>query len=267
MNNILEIKNLTVRIGGRLVLDDVSFELLRGEVLALVGESGSGKTMTALSILNLLPGAAALEKGSIFFDNKDLLTVRTEEIREIRGRRISMVFQEPFTAFNPVMRIGEQIKETVHAHKKLGKKETDMLIGDLLRTVMLPEDVISHYPHELSGGMRQRAMLAMALSCEPSVLILDEPTTALDVTIQKHILELVKKIQKERELAVLFITHDFSIVNMIADRVLVMKGGRLVEAGEKKEVLTSPKHAYTKGLIACIPRIGDTRDRLPVIED
>jgi len=263
---VLEVKNLTVRIGARRVLDDVSFSVFEGEVLALVGESGSGKTMSALSILDILPGTAQVEKGKVIFEGKDLLSLGRKEIDGIRGSRISMVFQEPSTAFNPVMRIGEQISEVLAAHKTMGNREIAALVWSLLEKVRLPADTALRYPHELSGGMRQRAMLAMAVACSPSVLILDEPTTALDVTIQKHVLDLISRIQKAERLATLFITHDFSIVNMIADRVCVMKEGRVVETGARRDILEKPRHPYTRQLIACIPRIGDTRERLPVVE-
>jgi len=264
---ILEISDLTVSFGTRRVIDNVSFSLYSGEVLALVGESGSGKTLTALSILDLLPRAAALEKGKILFNGKNVLDLDHEEIRDIRGNEIAMVFQEPFTALNPVMRAGDQIMEVMSAHDaglKSGRKER---MKELLHAVKLPAEISSHYPHELSGGMRQRVILAMALSCDPSVLILDEPTTALDVSIQKHVLDLIKQIQKERCLTILFITHDFSIVNMIADRVCVMRNGRILEKDGKEEVFTNPVNPYTRQLIACIPRLGDKRERLPVVED
>ena len=262
---VLEIKDLAVRIGGKRIIDDVSFPVRSGEILAIVGESGSGKTMTALSVLDLLPASAERESGKVLFRGMDIFSLSTEEKRQTRGRDIAMVFQEPFTALNPVMRIKDQIEEVFYAHGMCSKNEISEKIAGLLRTVKLPQETVFSYPHELSGGMRQRVMLAAALACDPSVLILDEPTTALDVSIQKHVLQLIQRIQQERHLAILFITHDFSVVNMVADRVCVMRGGSIVERGNKKDVLEDPKHEYTRQLVACIPRLGDVRRRLPVV--
>jgi glutathione transport system ATP-binding protein len=261
---ILEVKDLTVSFGEKRVLSDVSFSIYSGEIMALVGESGSGKTMTALSILNLLPPSALRENGLVLFKSDNILDLDAERIRRIRGKDIAMVFQEPFTALNPVIRISAQLKEAIVTHKVCPKGSIDARIKELLSTVKLTPEVLSVYPHELSGGMRQRVMLAMALSCDPTLLILDEPTTALDVSIQKHILELIKNIQQERKISILFVSHDFSVVNMIADRVCVMKEGFIVECGEKGEVLHSPKHEYTRKLVASIPRLGDKRERLPI---
>ena len=264
METILEIKDLTVSFGGKRVLTDVGFSIYPGEIMALVGESGSGKTITALSVLNLLPPSALRESGTVLFKGNDILKADLEKIRSIRGRDIAMVFQEPFTALNPVIRISAQLKEAIVTHKACPKGNIDARIKELLSTVKLTPEALSVYPHELSGGMRQRVMLAMALSCDPTLLILDEPTTALDVSIQKHILELIKNIQQEKKISILFVSHDFSVVNMIADRVCVMKEGSIVECGEKKEVLHSPKHEYTRKLVASIPRLGDKRQRLPI---
>ena len=181
----------------------------------------------------------------------------------MRGNEISMVFQEPFTALNPVMRISVQIKESIFAHEACAKENAEEKMRELLSMVKLSENTGRMYPHEMSGGMRQRAMLAMALACAPDILMLDEPTTALDVSIQKEMLDLIKDIQIEKGMGIIFITHDFSVVNMIADIVCVMRRGKIVEKGEKQTVLTAPQHEYTKKLIDCIPRLGDTRDRLP----
>ncbi len=262
-DKILEIKDLTIAFGKRRVVDGVNLSLGNGKITALVGESGSGKTITALSILDLLPAAAERTKGEILFKGKNIFDLRSEELRSTRGKDIGIVFQEPFTALNPVIRIGEQIRETIEAHERYPDNEISGRINELLHTVKLTQDVVLQYPHELSGGMRQRVMLAIALSCDPDLLILDEPTTALDVSVQKHILDLIKRIQGERHLAVFFITHDFSVVNMIADEVSVMKEGILVESGPKDMVLKTPQHEYTKKLIGCIPRLGDKRERLP----
>jgi ABC-type dipeptide/oligopeptide/nickel transport system ATPase component len=228
--------------------------------------------------------------GAILFNGNNIFDMSREEIRKMRGKEIAMVFQEPFTALNPVMNIGTQLFETLMAHdciksntskvhspllrQGFGGQAWSMVHGpntssdklkQLLADVKLSDKVLTAYPHELSGGMRQRVMIAMALSCGPSVLILDEPTTALDVSIQKEILDLIKNIQKRRELSVLFITHDLSIVNLIADRVCVMRRGELVETGIKEKMLSVPEHEYTKMLLGCIPRLGDTRERLPCV--
>ncbi len=262
--SVLDIRDLTVAIGDKKVIDGVSISLEPGRITALVGESGSGKTLTALAILDLLPGAANREKGEMVFKGRDMFRLDGEGKRKIRGNDIAMVFQEPFTALNPVMRVGDQIAETIRAHTVLNGPEIHARIGDLMELVKLLPDVTLQYPHELSGGMRQRVLLAMAMSCSPEALILDEPTTALDVSIQKHVLDLIKSIQREKGLTILFITHDFSVVNMIADEVCVMKDGSIVEAGAKEKVLRFAEHPYTRQLIECIPRLGDRRERLPV---
>ncbi|MGB2599835.1 MAG: ABC transporter ATP-binding protein [Candidatus Omnitrophota bacterium] len=264
MGKVLEIQHLSVSFKEKRVLSDVSFSIYSGEIMALVGESGSGKTMTALSILNLLPGSATLEEGRVLFKGENIFDLGADRVRSLRGKDIALVFQEPFTALNPVIRIGDQLKEVIVTHKACPAKETDARIKELFSTVKLVPEAVSLYPHELSGGMRQRAMLAMALSCDPALLILDEPTTALDVSIQKHILDLIKAIQRERKITILYISHDFSVVNYIADRVCVMKEGRIVECGEKEKVLRSPSHEYTRKLIESIPKLGDKRERLPI---
>ncbi|MFH1846019.1 MAG: ABC transporter ATP-binding protein [Candidatus Omnitrophota bacterium] len=260
---ILSVRDLTVTIGTNTVIDNISFSLCRGELTAMVGESGSGKTLTALSLLDLLPFSAIKEKGEVVFNGRNIFDLKKEAVRKIRGNEIAMVFQEPCTALNPVMRTGEQLAETLLAHKRCSKKEIEQKTEKLFHLVRLSPELRKRYPHQLSGGQRQRVILAIALSCDPDVLILDEPTTALDVSIQKEILDLIKKIQKDKELAIFFITHDFSVVNKIADKVCVMKQGEIVERGGKNEVLKSPAHPYTQRLIACIPRLGDERKRLP----
>lgn len=263
MNSILDVTDLTVTIASRRVIDGVSFSLEKGKITALVGESGSGKTMTALALLNLLPERAVIKSGRVDFHGRDILTLSDNELRGIRGKNISMVFQEPFTSLNPLLKAGEQISETIAAHDKIPSYGLNKRVAELLSVVKLNADAAERYPHELSGGMRQRVMLAIALSCSPEVIILDEPTTALDVSVQKHVLDLVRDIQRERHLAALFITHDLSAVNMIADTVCVMKDGKIVESGAKADVLKAPKNAYTKHLLDCIPRLGDKRRRLP----
>jgi len=260
---ILEIKDLTLRIGGKSVVKNVNFNLTAGRVMALVGESGSGKTLTAQSTLKLFPRAFTAE-GSIIFKGKNLFELNEEEIRKIRGCDISIVPQEPATSMNPVTRVGEQIAEGIHAHRKKTKREVKRRVLELLEIVKLDAQTFLNYPHELSGGARQRVMLAMALALNPEVLILDEATTALDVSIQKEIIEFIKDIQKKRNLAILFVTHDFSIVNMIAHNVCVMKEGIIVENGTKEAVLHNPQNEYTRKLIACVPKLADTRRRLPI---
>ncbi|MFH1552209.1 MAG: ABC transporter ATP-binding protein [Candidatus Omnitrophota bacterium] len=263
MNAVLEVKDLVVTIGARRVIDNISFDLHPGRVTTLIGESGSGKTLAALSILDLLPGSAVRERGTVTFRGKNIFDLKVEEKRRIRGSEIAMVFQEPFTALNPVMRVGDQVSEALIVHKKCSRAQVAGRVEELLCMVKLAPGTALRYPHELSGGMRQRVILAMALSCDPQVLILDEPTTALDVSIQKQMLDLINNIQKERHFAILFITHDFSVVNTVADEVCVMKRGLIVERGPAQEVLKAPRHQYTKKLIDCIPRLGDKRERLP----
>jgi len=260
---LLEVKNLTVSIGEKKVIGGISFNLEVGRVLALVGESGSGKTMTAFSTLDLLPNAAIKETGEILFKGKNIFEMTPEEMRQRRGNDIAMVFQEPFTALNPVMRSCDQISEAITAHRNVSSEKVQKRLKELMDMVKLSQEASQRYPHELSGGMRQRVVLAMALSCDPEVLVLDEPTTALDVSIQKEMLDLIKRIQEEKKFAILFITHDFSVVNSIADEVCVMRKGIIVEKGLKENVLKNPQHEYTRQLIDCIPRLGDKRRRLP----
>jgi peptide/nickel transport system ATP-binding protein len=259
---VLKIEELKVRIGERYVIGGIDLDIAKGEVLALVGGSGSGKTLTALAVLDLLPEFSVKESGRIIFRGKDIFSLKKEEKRDLRGNDIAMVFQEPFTAMNPVMNVGFQIREALDAHLNIPGKESDRRIKELLDMVKLPTGIVKSYPHELSGGMRQRVMLAMALACEPEVLMLDEPTTALDVSIQKEMLELIRQLQSGKGFSAIFITHDFSVVNMVAHNVAVMKEGRIIEYGTKEKVLRSPAEGYTKSLIECVPRMGDKRRRL-----
>lgn len=258
---LLEVRNLRTYFFAKdevhKAVDDVSFSILPGETFGLVGESGSGKTVTALSILNLVDEPGRIVGGEIIFGGKSLLSLSKEEIRGVRGREISIVFQEPLTALNPVLTIGEQITEQILAHKKMGKIEAKERALSLMKEVHLPspERILHDYPHRLSGGMRQRAMIAMALSLRPKLLIADEPTTALDVTIQAEILELFREIKEKHSMSILFITHDFGIIAQLADRVAVMQKGRIVEQGSTEEIFYSPKAAYTKELLEAVPKI------------
>ena len=264
----LEVKNLSVEfdVRGQTVnaVRDVSWNVKKGETLAIVGESGSGKSVSALAILKLIPNPPGkITSGSIIFEGKNIIKTSDAEIRDIRGKKISMIFQEPMTSLNPLMTIGKQISEVLDRHLKLSKKETYQKAKNILDIVQIPDSKrwLNGYPHEMSGGMRQRVMIAMALVCEPTVLIADEPTTALDVTIQAQILGLIKKLQKDIGMSVVFITHDMGVVAEIADRVVVMLGGKKVEEGNVNEIFHNPKHPYTKSLLAVVPRLGSMRGR------
>ena len=264
----LEIKNLSVEfdVRGQTVnaVSDVSWNVKKGETLAIVGESGSGKSVSALAILKLIPNPPGkITSGSIFFEGENIIKTSNTEIRNIRGKKISMIFQEPMTSLNPLMTIGKQISEVLDRHLTLSKKETYQKVKNILDIVQIPDSKrwLNGYPHEMSGGMRQRVMIAMALVCEPTVLIADEPTTALDVTIQAQILGLIKKLQKDIGMSVVFITHDMGVVAEIADRVVVMLGGKKVEEGNVNEIFHNPKHPYTKSLLAVVPRLGSMRGR------
>jgi peptide/nickel transport system ATP-binding protein len=236
-------------------VDGVSFDLAPGEIVCVVGESGSGKSMCAHALMGLLPKSVHTEGGEIIFDGGNLLTLDDDGWRDLRGRRIAMVFQEPMTALNPLMRIGDQMVEMFEAHGLRSPRERRLKALDLAREVGLPdpEKILRAYPYQLSGGQRQRAMIAMALALEPAVLVADEPTTALDVTTQAQILALIRDLQRRHKMSVMFITHDFGVVTDIADRVVVLQHGRVVEQGSAKDVLTDPQHAYTKALLAAVP--------------
>src|SRR3982075_3578774 len=236
-------------------VDGISFDLKPGEIVCVVGESGSGKSMCAHALMGLLPDTVTTESGEIAFEGRNLLACSEEDWHDIRGRRIAMVFQEPMTALNPLMRIGDQMMEMFEAHGLLTPRERRQKALGLAREVGLPEPerIVRAYPHQLSGGQRQRAMIAMALALEPAVLVADEPTTALDVTTQAQILKLIRDLQRRRNMAVMFITHDFGVVADIADRVVVLRHGQVVEQGTAGEVLGRPQHAYTKALLAAVP--------------
>ena len=239
-------------------VDGVSFSLEEKETLAIVGESGSGKSVTALSIMQLVPNPPGkVVGGEVLFDGENLLEKNKEEMRNVRGNKISMIFQEPMTSLNPVYTIGEQISEVFRLHQKLNKKQAKERSAEMLERIGIPDarERLGSYPHQLSGGMRQRVMIAMALCCNPRLLIADEPTTALDVTIQAQILDLIKSLKKQQEMSVIIITHDLGVVADIADRIIVMYGGSIMEYGTVKELFLDPLHPYTKGLLASIPSL------------
>jgi oligopeptide/dipeptide ABC transporter ATP-binding protein len=249
-------------------VDGISYELKPGKTLAIVGESGSGKSVHALSILGLLPmPPAKIVAGEILFKGKDLLKMPAEDLRRVRGNRIAMIFQEPMTSLNPVLKVGEQIAESVMLHQGATKEKAWEKAVSLLGKVGIPhpEERVHDFPHQFSGGMRQRAMIAIALSCEPDVLIADEPTTALDVTIQAQILELMKELQREYNMAIILITHNIGVVAEMADHVVVMYAGRPVEMAPVNELFHDPQHPYTKGLLASVPSIYGRKERLEAV--
>lgn len=263
---LLQIKDLKVRFKGDAgyvsVVNGVSFHIEKGETLAIVGESGSGKSITSLSIMGILPSNGEIYEGEINFKDKNLRKLSKKEYRAIRGNEIAMIYQEPMTALNPVFTIGFQLGEAIMLHQGLSKKEARKKMIELLQMVGIPnaERTITLFPHQLSGGMRQRVVIAMALSCNPSLLIADEPTTALDVTIQAQILTLLRNLKKEFDTSVLIITHDLGVVAEIADKVIVMYAGEVVEEAPIYELFENPLHPYTKGLIASIPKIHHMKD-------
>lgn len=256
--NILEIKNLTVSFGPFKAVDGIGFHIEKGETFGLVGESGSGKTMTALSIARLIPKQAKVTRGSILFNGEDMLSIDDEALRNLRGRKIAYVFQEPASAFNPVFTIGYQLEETFLAHQKSeNSKKARGIALEYLEKVHIkdPERVYHDYPHQLSGGTKQRAMIAMALLNSPELLILDEPTTALDVTIQAGILDLLDEIIEREKLSMLFISHDFGIIARMCGRVAVMNKGRIVEVGPSRSVIKDPQDSYTKLLLGSVKEL------------
>ena len=262
MSALLKVENLRIELSTRAgvapVIDDLSFELQASETISFVGESGCGKSMTALGIMGLLPdGIGRIAGGSIYFDGEDITKASAERLREIRGNDISMIFQEPMTSLNPVFTIGEQIAEVLRRHQKLGKKAALESSIELLDAVRIPDPKrrASSYPHQLSGGQRQRVMIAIALACKPRILIADEPTTALDVTIQAQIFDLLEDLRAQTGSAIIMITHDMGVVAEIAERMIVMYAGRMVEQGQVDHVLNHPRHPYTKGLIECVPHL------------
>ncbi len=249
-------------------VDGVSFAIRHGETMGVVGESGCGKSITALSVMRLIERPGRIVEGSIRLANRDLLTMSDEEMRDVRGNSISMIFQEPMTSLNPVYMCGDQISETISLHEGISKREANDRAVEMLGQVGIPDAKrrAREYPHQLSGGMRQRVMIAMALSTNPELLIADEPTTALDVTIQAQILELMKALRERNRMAIMLITHDLGVIAEMADDVVVMYAGKIVEAAEVTTVFERPHHPYSKGLLASIPRMGEKRHRLEVIQ-
>ncbi len=258
---LLEVRHLTVEFGppgsARPAVNDVSFQIMPGETLGLVGESGSGKSMTAFSILRLVPPGGRITAGEVLFEGRDLLRLPESEMRAVRGAGISLIFQEPMTALNPVMRVGDQIAEALFVHGHARKAAAAQAV-ELMEAVHIPDAArrVRDYPHQLSGGMRQRVMIAIALACKPPLVMADEPTTALDVTIQAQILDLLRELKARFNLAFLIITHDFGVIAETADRVAVMHEGRIVEEGAVRQILRSPAHAYTQRLLAAVPGLG-----------
>ncbi|ADE68509.1 MULTISPECIES: ABC transporter ATP-binding protein [Priestia] len=262
MEKMIQIKNLHVQFstyGGRVqAVRGVSFDLHKGETLAIVGESGCGKSVTSQSIMRLIPTPPGrITSGSILFKGQDLTKLSEKKMRDIRGADISMIFQDPMTALNPTLRVGEQIAENIMQHENISKEKAKEKAFEMLELVGIPnpKERLKQYPHEFSGGMRQRIVIAMALVCNPEVLIADEPTTALDVTIQAQILELFKDIQQKTDVSIVLITHDLGVVAQVADRVAVMYAGKIVEIGTRRDIFYTPQHPYTKGLLRSVPRL------------
>jgi peptide/nickel transport system ATP-binding protein len=264
--DILKISNLTIgtKVDTKLnLVDDISFSVKSGKTTCIVGESGSGKSLTALSIIRLLSPQLKMS-GEILFNNEDICKMSELEIREKRGLDIAMIFQEPMTSLNPVLTIGYQIKEAIAVHSDLPNNEINNKVEELLMLVGIPVERVSSYPDELSGGQRQRVMIAMSMSCNPKLLIADEPTTALDVTVQAQILKLLDDLKSKLNMSMLFITHDFGVVEDIADDVIVMFKGKIVERGEVNQVLKKPKHPYTKALLGCVPDAFGKKQLTPI---
>ena len=255
MEPLLKVENLKTTFGSLVAVDDVSFEVRKGETLGLVGESGSGKSVTAFSIIRLVQEPGQVVGGRVWFQGRDVLALPENEMRHVRGAGIGFVFQEPMAALNPVMRVGAHISEALMVHGRATKREARSRAMELLRAVRItnPEQRVDDYPHQLSGGMRQRVMMAVALACKPPLVIADEPTTALDVTVQAQILELLRDMKREFDLSLLLITHDFGVIAETADRVAVMYRGKIVEQAPVRDILRNPQHPYTRGLLASIP--------------
>jgi ABC-type dipeptide/oligopeptide/nickel transport system ATPase component len=269
---LLEVKDLRIafqsRTGANRAVNGISFSLNVGETLAVVGESGSGKSVTALSLSRLLPAPpACVVEGRIFLEGRDLLELKEKQLLTVRGKEIAYIFQEPSTSLNPFFSVGYQIAEAIKLHRPEVKHVKEEVINALdLVGIRMPEKRYKDYPHQLSGGMQQRVMIAMALSCHPKILVADEPTTALDVTIQAQIMDLMQSLKEKLNMSIILITHNFGIVDGFADKLIVMYRGEIVEAGETSAVLSNPQHPYTRALIACIPKLGGKRERLETID-
>ena len=263
MSHLLEVKNLTTAFTGdygtTVSVDHVSFHVDEGEVVSIVGESGCGKSVTSLSIMGLLGRGGSVIDGSVLFDGKELLTMSEKELDQIRGNELTMIFQDPLTSLNPVFTIGSQMMESIRIHMHLSKKEAAVRAESLLARVGMPDPhaIMKKYPHPLSGGMRQRVMIAMALACNPRLLIADEPTTALDVTVQAQVLELLKELQRDMDTAILLITHNLGVVWEMCDKVMVMYAGNTVEFTDTKTLYSNPRHPYTWGLLDSMPKLSD----------
>lgn len=276
-NLLLEVRNLVTEFhsedGAVKAVNDISFNLNQGETIGIVGESGSGKSVTSLSIMKLISDSGKVSSGEIIFHTQngkiDLLKLSETEIRKYRGNEISMIFQEPMTSLNPVFTCGDQVMEAITLHQKLSKKEAKEKTIQLFKEVLLPrpEAIFDAYPHQISGGQKQRVMIAMAMSCNPSILIADEPTTALDVTVQKTILDLMTKLQREYKMGLIFISHDLGVIAELADKIIVMYKGKIVEQGNVLDIFSNPQHPYTKGLLACRPPLNTRLHKLPTIAD
>ncbi len=272
MEKLLEVENLSVSFRNQnkkvTVIEGLSFFLRKGETLGIVGESGSGKSVTSLAVMDLLPQNTAEVSGSILFEGTDLTKLSEKEMQQVRGNKIAMIFQEPMTSLNPVQSCGKQIMEPLFLHTKISKDEAKKKAVELLTLcgIPAPEQRFHEYPHQLSGGMRQRIMIAIALACRPKLLIADEPTTALDVTIQAQILELMKKLKEKIDMSIMMITHDLGIVAESCDRVVIMYAGQIMESGTVEEIFKNPLHPYTRGLMNAIPKMGQRVERLEAID-
>lgn len=271
MTEILSVDHLSIGFdqhGLTSFIDDVNFKIEKGQTVCIVGESGCGKSITSLAVMGLLPNGGRINEGNIIFNNQDLYKKSQKEWSKIRGNEISIIFQEPMTALNPLHTIGHQIAEVLCIHEKISRHKAKEKTIDMLNLVGIssPEKRFGQYPHELSGGMRQRVMIAMALICHPDLLVADEPTTALDVTIQAQILDLIQTLKQKFDMSLLLITHDLGVVSETADKVIVMYAGQIVEYGDAEEIFTVPKHPYTKGLISSIPSMEQSPDILPTIK-
>jgi len=262
---VLEVENLHVRIGGTEILRGVTFQVERGRTLGVVGESGCGKSMTGLTLMGMLPGSGSVTEGAIRLDGEDLTQLRARDWLNIRGQKISMVMQDPFTSLNPLMRVGDQIAEVYRIHQGMGRAEAATKALEMIRAVGVPspESSARKYPHQMSGGQRQRIVIAIAFASHPQVLIADEPTTALDVTLQAQILRLLNDLQEKENTAVIIISHDIGVIGSVADDIAVYYAGRIVEIGPTEKVIRNPQHPYTQALLAAMPRVG--QDRLAAI--